>query len=273
MPPGIEIVPRQIRQPLFAGTDEILHRLFGFDSIRHRSSVTKLGKAWPSPDQMTSLIDAMFAQVSQNWDAARTAATKPPSSKNWRWCEPVLGIAAHNKSPEVVLERAIVKACLSTGRSDWTNQVPIASGVVGSDSHKRSAIDLIHQTRTGAFDFIELKINSDTPLFAAIEVIQYGLIWLLSRRDRVSLGYREKQLLDASEIRLCVLAPSNYYRGYDFSMLADGLNAGLSSIVAGQERCHLLFEFQKFPDALLRAPRYSDEEALAVINTRQALVP
>jgi hypothetical protein len=135
MPPGIEIAPRQIRQPLFAGTDEILHRSLGIESIRHRSSVTRLGKAWPSPDQMTSLIAAMFAQVSQNWDAARTAATKPPSSKNWRWCEPVLGIAAHNKSPEVVLERAIVKACLSTGRSDWTNQVPIASGVVGSDSH------------------------------------------------------------------------------------------------------------------------------------------
>jgi hypothetical protein len=257
------------RHSLVAGTDAIVHRVLGIKNLRHRSSLDRLSANWPAVETMTSMVEQLFAQVSTNWDIGRGASPRQPSSQNWRWGRPVTTIAAQNRSPEVVLERAIARACGASGRTDWCNQIPVASGVIDSSTHKRSAIDLVHQEGVGAFDFVELKIHSDTPLLAAIEIVQYGLIWLLSRRDRVLCGYRECVLRDASTIRLCVLGPSSYYGDRDLSPLANALSAGLHTIGAAQGGVALSFAFQEFSDVLLRTHGYSDDEALAVIDTRQ----
>lgn len=254
---------------LFAGMDAIVHDCLQIASTRHRSALDTIATACPAPSTIAAMVERMFAQVSANWDQCRRVTARHPSGENWRWCSPVIGIVERNRSPEVVLERSIVRACVSSGRTDWANQVPVASGIVNSTRHKRSAIDLIHKHDDGAFEFIELKISSDTPLSAAVQLLQYGFIWLLSRRDRKSLGYRDAVLLDASTIHLRVLAPLSYYRNQPLSVLAEGIDTGVKRLGTKEPGTRLTFAFQEFSDALVRSNGYSNEEALAVIEERR----
>jgi hypothetical protein len=114
-----------------------------------------------------------------------------------------------NASAEVTFERALINALVKAGRNDWSNQVPLISGIVGPHAFKKRAVDLVHRQSDSSFEFVELKIKSDTPVFAAIEIL-YGLLWLLSRRDREILGYDAGPMLDARELGLSVIAPRDY---------------------------------------------------------------
>jgi hypothetical protein len=45
----------------------------------------------------------------------------------------------------VTLERALMRASVVAGRKDWSNQVPVVSGIAGARAYKRQAIDLVHR--------------------------------------------------------------------------------------------------------------------------------
>ncbi|RYD64480.1 MAG: hypothetical protein EOP84_32700 [Verrucomicrobiaceae bacterium] len=199
------------------------------------------------------------------------ALAKPPSIQNWRWYDPRAEIAAHNTSPEVSLERAIVRDIKTSGRRDWSNQVPVASGIIAGSANSRRAIDLVHSTEPNRFEFVELKIGSDTPLYAAVEILQYGFIWLLSRRYQALLGYGGRTIVDATDIRLSVLAPADYYRGLDLSWLSGALNEGLRSL-GERNDVQLEFAFEQFP-ARFKWPSETQIDVLAALDNRMPLQP
>lgn len=69
------------------------------------------------------------------------------------------------------------------------------------------------------YSVVELKWNANTPLSAAIQVVQYGVAYLFFRRF-VLPGLLEVQgahacpaIMTASELDLVVLAPTAYYDG------------------------------------------------------------
>jgi hypothetical protein len=89
----------------------------------------------------------------------------------------------------------------------------------------------VHNLAHGVWEFIELKVNSDTPLYAAMEILQYGLLFLFSRHHQQELQYdTSKELLQATQIHLKVLAPSRYYTSnragapYQLQWLEESLN-------------------------------------------------
>ena len=108
------------------------------------------------------------------------------------------------------------------------------------------SVDLVQRRGKSAFEFVELKINSNTPIFAAVEILVYGLLWLLSRRDRQVLGYAAGPILDAKELRLSVLAPRDYYRRYSVDPLAKAINDGLRKF-GKQHGVTMEFRFTAFP--------------------------
>jgi hypothetical protein len=55
------------------------------------------------------------------------------------------------------------------------------SGLIAGVADGRRAIDLVHQCGRRHFELIEIKIASDKPLYAAVEIIGYGCIGLLAR--------------------------------------------------------------------------------------------
>ena len=64
------------------------------------------------------------------------------------------------------------------------------------------------------YALIELKTESDTPLYAAFEILLYGLIYLFSRCHMRELGYdmKDQRLLGADSIHLRVLASDQFYK-------------------------------------------------------------
>ena len=64
-----------------------------------------------------------------------------------------------NTSPEVMLERSIVRAA----SDNWANQVPTSSGLIGPHADKVRNIDLVQRLDENHFSFIELKVASNNP--------------------------------------------------------------------------------------------------------------
>ena len=248
---------------LLGGVEPAICRVLGIKNLRHRSALLELGKREGLP---RGAVGAMFAVIAANWGRCRAAQPLLTSSANWRWRSPQTAIAPQNKSAEVVFERAVVRACEELKRCDWSNQVPVASGIAGSSRDRRRAIDLVHQRSPGRFEFIELKVASDTPLFAAFEIIAYTCIWLLSRREA---GEAHGPLLTATEIDARVLAPAAYYARYDLSALAALLDQELSAL-GSAHGVKLSFGFDALGGDISPFPS-SDNALMALVDRRRPI--
>jgi hypothetical protein len=74
------------------------------------------------------------------------------------------------------------------GERRAAHQVPVASGVLDGNRDKKSCVDLVCRTAPGCFDLIELKVGSNHAVYAAMEVLRYGVLYLFSRRFAGELG-------------------------------------------------------------------------------------
>lgn len=175
----------------------------------HRKAWQRLGSK-PAEFDPRALVKDLYGCIEKNWSPGRRA-----SPQNWR-LKRCPTISAHNRSSEVQLERRIARL----KDEAWpANQVPVASGVFGSHEDKRRAVDLVYQCPEHAgracYALIELKTESDTPpLYAAFEILLYGLIYLFSRCHMRELGYdrKDQPLLGADSIHLRVLASNQFYK-------------------------------------------------------------
>ncbi|WP_294042061.1 hypothetical protein [Sphingomonas sp.] len=231
-------------------------------SIKHRSAIQGLSRMPPATFNGERFVRGLFGLVAENWLGCIGALTRLPSHENWRWFDPKCDHADHNSSPEVTLERAIVRAARSQGREDWSNQVPIASGIIAGGGDRRRAIDLVHRRSLDAFDFVELKVGSDNALYAAVEILKYGFVWLLSREYRARLGYSDKLLVEASDVRLSVLAPHTYYSGLALDWFEAGLSQGVAALGAERQKVRLSFAFEAFPKSFV----WPDTDLMAALS-------
>jgi hypothetical protein len=208
---------------------------------RHRAAANTLTRRGTPITGTREFLAASYAQIHANWLVAIDAGYTNPSKENWRW-KRHLDLGPGNKSPELKLERAIVDAC----GDNWSNQMPTASGLVGSATDKRAAVDLVHREDETTYSLIELKVDSDTPLFAAIEILMYGLLFVWSKNNREELSYdpRTQPVLAANTLTLSVLAPSRYYHDFDLTNLAAALDAGLAEF-GERNNVALGFEFHQ----------------------------
>jgi hypothetical protein len=67
------------------------------------------------------------------------------------------------------------------------------------------------------YHFVELKVTSNHPAWAAFEVLLYGLSYLTQRQDEGlrAPATRTAPVFSAEEIVLHVLAPRDFYEGYE----------------------------------------------------------
>jgi hypothetical protein len=175
-----------------------------------------------------ALVTAIYEKVVANWEAS---SYHKGSDENWR-LKPNRDIAENNDSEEVFLERAIVRIMneIQPKPECWYNQVPVASGLVHPTTDHGRNIDLVHRLGDKAFEFIELKVRNATPLYAAMEILKYGLVYVFCRHCAlVSQSiFKHRELLEAERIHLRVLAPATYYEKYDLSWLEASLDKGLA---------------------------------------------
>jgi hypothetical protein len=174
------------------------------------------------------------------------------SGKNWVWR--IDAPAYMTLSPEVALEREIVA---SDSENQWTCQMSTTSGIQGSYLNKRRAIDLVRKTAPDQYAFIELKVNSDNPLYAAFEILGYALAYQHARSHNWQ-GTGHHNVMRAKEINLVVLGPREWYEykkgkahpqkyKFDFDWLSNGLTEGLNILTKGGPVMSLSFkEFTDF---------------------------
>lgn len=259
---------------ILEGVDRLIDGHLFFDdrfdgySYKHKRSCTVLSKAQPESFNGAVLISDIYACIEGNL-RLRLECLRPeertPSSANWmiRSGTAASGIQPNpgNTSAEVTLERAIAQRWSER----WTYQMPTASGLFGSRSDKRRAIDLVCSHGNNCFDFVELKISSNTPLHAAMEILGYGLVYLASRKDSAqNLQYGSGAsipLMSASTISLVVLAPSKFYEQFKLDWLERGLNDGLKELLTkqGMPKLVMKFCFERFADDFKWEPPYKPD--------------
>lgn len=225
---------------ILEGVNDLIDSALGVNRIgetphhKHETSCRQLTKSPMTELDASDLIAKIYEKVGNNCPDSNDHKR---SEENWRF-EKQKGISGNNQSPEVSLERAIVNIPVEIwpDAAYWVNQVPVASGLVDPDADRRRSIDLVHKCGDKAYEFIELKVGSDTPLYAAMEILKYGVLYIFCRQDeRVSpyIHIHEKEnLLQAEKIHLRVLAPVKYYEKYDLSWLETSINSGLANFLA-----------------------------------------
>ncbi len=124
-----------------------------------------------------------------------------------------------NFAPETLFEKHLAKEAEEAKDIAWANQIPIWSGLceVGSKAN----IDIGFMPRPGHFRLFELKIGTDHPLYALIEVVTYALGYLSVRKvagaqatDAVEtrrIRSQDAGLLDAKNLHWTVIAPESFY--------------------------------------------------------------
>jgi hypothetical protein len=215
---------------------------------KHIESCLVLAGKPVSPAAITQLLIASYEQIRMNWNQWHRAG----SDKNWRW-EPKKLKDPNNLRPETVLEKHIVNLSptLFPDVKDWTNQVPVAAGLTSAKDDNGRHIDLVHDCGGGTYEFIELKVRDSNPLFAAMEILKYGLLYVLCRENEDVLTKHQKvkngRLLGAGHIHLCVLAPPSYYVGRPLATFEANLNQGIQDFVRDANVSFGLdFKFQSY---------------------------
>jgi len=174
-----------------------------------------------------------------------------------------------NTGPETILERDLI-SCVGTQLS---NQMPTSSGLIDSSADKRRAIDLVYRRSAASYEFIELKVDSDTPLYAAMELFRYFAIYLWSRRNAARLGYADLDVIKADRIDLRVLAPHDYYDACDFELLEQALSEGIvRHLAANDDGFESSFRFECFDpgfDARARGARDDQDEVRRAFTGRR----
>ena len=233
--------------PILRGCDEIIDRWLGIDETwagsppryGHKSTLLQLQKEPPKQLDGLALIKDLLNQITTNWN--NSTRTVSPSNQNFRFNKQPI-IAAGNPSLEKTLEKAIVRIA----GDDWANQTPTCSGLV-DDGGRHCNIDLTRRAGNH-FTFIELKVDTNTPLYAALEILQYGSVYAFSRQFMGQLGYslENQPALGAKRVHLSVLAPALYYRGSQLCWLKEAISDGLMKFSQGLDY-EMDFQFEQFP--------------------------
>lgn len=266
----------------------------GFDEIKDdqlRLSDSSIGKAphYRHKAALKKLCDerktksgremawALYDCAVQNWKQRRPQNN--PSKQNWRF-KAIQEFDQKNASPEVTFERCLAKAA----GDDWANQVPTCAGIFSSKADTRRSIDLVQRNYDGRYDLIELKIASDTPLYAALEVLDYGVLYAFCRTHASELEYASgySEILDAQKIGLRVLAPQDYYQlpsGLaSLGWLDETMNAAaeeLAAIIGTEFRMDFRFEsfdsgFSWDSELHRSDPLLAGQYALQAVEARRA---
>jgi len=238
--------PRANRPTVLAGTEEIVNNWMAFEKegrrYRHKSACQELARR-EKCGAVGALIEELYNKIDDNWIKWRRDV--PPSKKNWQ-LRRAKDLAKHNQSKEKQLEKNIAKLL----GKDWFNQIPTASGLTSSSALKKASIDLVFRIRPHCYELIELKCESNNPLFAAIEILLYGLLYIHAREHQEAMKYplSDDSLLIADEISLHVLAPKAYYCDYKLSWFEKTLSDGIEKFAGSKLKMD--FKFKAFSAGL-----------------------
>jgi hypothetical protein len=210
-------------------------------SFIKQEAIDLLTRNWQTLDGKQTVQRLYDSLASKGWNKTL--------GSNWIWRHEHTKPSPKNRSQEVLLEHKIIEL----GSQRWTRQLSTASGVdTGPDgkptrSNRRRAIDLVFDQGNGGFSFIELKVGSDSPIYALFEILGYGLAYWHSRQEKLDHPREASRLMQAEKIDLVVLGPESWYRDSPPGMatLMEQLNHGLAVLTQNKPPMRLCYA--KYP--------------------------
>jgi hypothetical protein len=213
-------------------------------------AIYELYRRFPQRD---GLFEDLYQRIRENWMRYREPDRWPTPGKNW-----VLRVAPEvTRHPTQRLEKQLQKTiaiCLES--EGWGNDVPTCSGLVNSRGRQMN-IDLAHRVPDG-YEFIELKIKSDTPFEAALQLLRYGAVYMLYRTEpELARRFKSHSMMRAKHVVMEVLAPYPYYSCTDVNL--GGVETRLDREVEAFSRrraagVKLSFHFRAFPPSFIYHP-------------------
>lgn len=220
---------------LFQGTDNVISKFLGVDRKKLANKTTHV-KPIKEQDSF-SLIDKMYATIERNY---LQVGSKPRSKSNELWrCRPMPNIEGKNPSREKILEKAVAMLAAKGQMPEWFNQCPVASGITDPNADRKRAIDLVNWSKSDRHvRLIELKWESNSPLYALFEVLEYGLAYIFCRIHKKELPLQCPSLMNARHVSLEVIAPCSFYINHHdkndfFAQMSKSLNKFASSKING----------------------------------------
>lgn len=163
-----------------------------------------------------NLLADLLEIIDTNWRAG--GCVYRGERRNWV-LEKSPSLNPQNVSAEVILERlAVLLFETNWAHPKLFNQVATCSGLMPEKNEGGMHVDLVCDQGRNRYEFIELKYldgsrgayGSNNPLYAAFEVLVYGLLFIHAKKSKGLLG--ETPLQHAERIQLTVLAPLDFYR-------------------------------------------------------------
>ncbi|MBA4095637.1 MAG: hypothetical protein C0484_02555 [Rhodospirillum sp.] len=206
---------------IIAGTHEVIRELLELEFERELLGPDPL-RNLPTRTVPTGAIAELIDRLHDRMVANITVRTR--SRENWR-TDPQTYVHPENDSPEVVLERAIAMLADGGHLDGWWNQMPVASALANGTSDRRAAIDLARMN-DDRLELYELKWESNSPVYAAFEILLYGICYVICRARGMEFGYEELAPMQAAHVRLNVLAPAHFYDGHSLAWLEAAIGSG-----------------------------------------------
>jgi hypothetical protein len=215
--------------------------------------VQNVSEQYRALPERSGLFEELYTIINANWHRYREP-DRWPTSANW-----VLRVAPGSTEHQTQhFEKQLQKRiaiCLEN--EGWGNDVPTASGLVDHGGRQMN-VDLAHRV-DGGFEFIELKIQSNTPYDAAVQILRYGAVYMLYRLEpELVRRFRMNSMICAKRIVLEVLAPNSYYscEALDLRSLETQLNHGLEMFGKRRDaRVALSFRFMAFAPGFTYQPK------------------
>lgn len=234
---------------VFAGVDGLIDLALGVQCVgttvphyRFKKAALLL-RSRPASLNLTDLIEQIRCRIQANLTSSEARwRIMGGSWENWRWKKNL------TFTPRTAIDEKTVEKLIAANCGDcWVNQVPTASGLLDGTSETHCNIDLVNRTGVDDYEFIELKYDDGTPLFAAFEILKYAVLFFIARdrRDDFKYTHERNPLIWARAVKLIVLAPADYYAPYSFLWLEKELQSALSRLSTPE--LVLEFEFQKMP--------------------------
>ena len=219
---------------LFEGTDNVISKFLGVDRQALNNKTTRVKPI--NAKESFALKSEMYEILERNY---RQVGAKPRSQSKGLWrCEPVPNIRERNPSREKLLEKAVAMLAKERHMLGWFNQCPVAAGITDPYKDNKRAVDLVHGSKSDRYvRLVELKWESNSPLYALFEVLEYGLAYIFCRIHKKELPLQCPSLMDARHVSLEVVAPRLFYNGYNekgrFAQMSKTLNEFASSKING----------------------------------------
>lgn len=208
--------PIDSKRRLLDGVEQFINAALpvptGPTGYKAKTTADRLNMQPPPSVNLSKLIDDLWRQLVVNWVEG---GCKSGGEVNWRW-ELRDNLSHDNKSPEVVLQRNLMKLARTDPRAKerWSNETPTASGLSEDSGGEPGHLDLAYQSSVDHVTLIELKVGSNTPVSAAIQLVIYALMLVLARTVNRQIKVTDARWLTFKRADLRVLAPTRFYDAF-----------------------------------------------------------